>query len=110
MKKLITASCALIFCGQAFAAGEGYTLNYSAEDLKSVAGAKQVHGKILRTAREYCPSYFVTKDLSDRSACVADVVNDLVGQIDHPTLTAVHTNDKAMLASLTRQKRSSTSG
>lgn len=65
-----------------------YNLVYSTADFSSSAGVEALHKRILDTAKSHCPSYFVSRSMSDTRACVRDVVSDLVRVINNPMLTA----------------------
>ena len=73
-----------------------YTLVYSKSDFTNYQNVAELHKKIVRTARAHCPSYFTTRALADRNACVKDVVADLVRVIDNPKLTAYAEGDTSL--------------
>ena len=87
------------------ASAEDYTLSYSVAELNTQHGVQDVHKRIVKAARQYCPPYAETKSLDRRRDCVDDVVNDLVTKVAHPGLTQFHNNPDAVnVASATPAK------
>lgn len=97
MKRLIVAlvGVACFGFGQT-ALAEGYAVSYTKSELASVQGVKDVHARIVKVAKRYCPDYSVVKDLREVNACVADVVNDLVAKVDNPRLYSFHQGDDSV--------------
>ncbi len=105
MKRLIVAlmGVACFGFGQTVLA-EGYAVSYTQSELASVQGARDVHERIVKAAKRYCPEYSVVKDLREVNACVADVVKDLVAKVDHPRLYSYHEgDDNVRVASASRR-------
>jgi len=94
MKSLVVAlvGFAAVGLGQTASAGE-YAVSYSNQELTSVTGVENVHERIVRVARRYCPTYTQIRNIREVSACIADVVSDLVDKVDNPRLTSYHTDD-----------------
>ena len=67
-----------------------YEVRITPDRLQTLAGAESVHAMIKDTARKVCPSWSVQRDMAAIRACRADVVADIVGQINNPLLTSVH--------------------
>ena len=86
--KTIFAAFALTFAASAYAADDEYVLTYSADDFQSVETVKDLYQRVRNVARNHCPSYFRSRDLAGTTACVDDVVNDLIDNINHPALSA----------------------
>lgn len=97
MKKSATALfgiAAIGFASTAFA--DDYAMAYSSAELSSASGVKQVHERIVKVAKQYCPTYSQIRDHNDVAACVSDVVADLVSKVDHPRLTSYHEGDHSV--------------
>ncbi|MCR9260349.1 MAG: UrcA family protein [Pseudomonadaceae bacterium] len=97
MKKLATAlivTAAFGFSTNAIA--DEYAMAYSSTELTNSAGIKQVHERIVKVAKQYCPTYSQIRNHNEVAACVSDVVEDLVSKVDHPRLTSYHTGDESV--------------
>ena len=93
MKKLIVlAGFAVVGFGQTALADE-YAMAYTAKELSSVEGVKDVHARIVKVAKQYCPTYSQIRNHKDVQSCVDGVVADLVDKVDHPRLTNYHVDD-----------------
>ena len=110
MKRLVLAMVSVAFFGfgQAAMAGE-YAMSYSADELSSAPGVQDVHKRIVRTAKRYCPSSTKIRDAREARSCIADVVNDLVNKVDHPRLTSYHVNDGSVRVAATAARDSDNS-
>ena len=99
MKKVSIAFCAgLLLSAPAFAERE-YALEYSEQELATSEGVRELHARIVRTAKDYCPSYAETRQMRETAACVDDVVTDLVERVNHADLSALHQGrDKVRVA------------
>ncbi len=83
-----------------------YQLAYSAQDFQSVDTVKSLHERIVRTARQFCPTWYETGSISLVNICVNDVVDDLVGKIERPSLDAyVRGETEVRIAELVRKSR-----
>ncbi|XOV84871.1 MAG: UrcA family protein [bacterium] len=97
MKKLATALLVTAAFGiSSNAIADEYAVAYSSKELTSSAGVKQVHERIVKVAKQYCPTYSQIRNHNDVAACVSDVVEDLVSKVDHPRLTSYHTGDNSV--------------
>ena len=104
MKRLLIAVFTLV-SAQAFAA-EDYALKYGAVDFQSVETVKALHRRIVDTAKRTCPSYSEVRDVRFVSDCKQGVVDDLVGKIDRPSLSAtVEGVSEVRIAELIEQHR-----
>ncbi len=90
----LVAACML--SASAFAGPNEYSLVYSKSDFANYQSVADLHKKIVRTAKEHCPSYTVTRSLHDVNSCVTDVIDDLVRVIDNPQLTAYAEGDTSL--------------
>ncbi len=86
MKRLLVAAFTLV-SAHAFAADD-YGLTYSAVDFQSVETVKALHRRIVNTASRACPRYGVVKEVRVVRDCKQGVIDDLVGKIDRPALSA----------------------
>lgn len=73
-----------------YAETDEYMVAYSNAELTSPKGVEDVHARIVRAAKRYCPSYSQIRSVREVESCVADVVEDLVSKVDHPQLTSLH--------------------
>jgi UrcA family protein len=83
----------LIVCCIAQLAGAeagAYSLAYTVEGLQTPQGVATLHKRIVRTARDHCPTYREVGSIKDSRACVSEVVDDLIEKVDHEALTAYH--------------------
>ena len=94
VNKLIVAlvSIAVFGFGQTALADE-YAVSYSENELTNVSGVQGVHARIVKAAKQFCPTYSQIRNHKEVSACVADVVADLVEKVDHPRLSGYHAGD-----------------
>ena len=76
--------------GASAVAADEYVLSYSEKELANFAGVENVHTRIVKAAKQYCPSYSSVRSLADVRTCVDGVVEDLVAKIDHPKMTSYH--------------------
>lgn len=67
-----------------------YQVSYHKSELTTLAGVNDVHLRIQEVAKDHCPSFSLSRSLNLTRGCIAEVTDDLVNQIDHPELTAVH--------------------
>ena len=88
MKKVAVLIGGLLVSGMSYA--NDYSFSYSPSELETIESVQSLHGEIVETAKEHCPSYNSTRSLADRRNCVNDVVSDLVQKVDSPVLTAYH--------------------
>ena len=94
MKKLgVAAIGVLLFSANAVAGADEYVLTYSTNELSSAQGVGEVHERIVKAAKRYCPTYSVIRNMREVNACIDDVVNDLVSKVDHPRLSDYHAGD-----------------
>ncbi len=82
-------------CSQVALANE-YAMSYSNAELASADGVKDVHERIVKVAKLYCPTYSQVRNHREVRACVDEVVNDLVNKVDHPSLTSFHNTDNSV--------------
>ena len=99
---------AVLGFGQVAAAND-YAMSYSAQELSDVAGVQDVHKRIVRTAKRYCPTYTQIRDAREVRNCIADVMNDLVNKVDHPRLTSYHADDGSVRVAATSAQGSDNS-
>ena len=106
MKKIAIAfvGFAVLGFGQTALAKE-YAMSYSAQELTTAAGVKDVHARIVKVARRYCPTYTKIRDLKEVHQCVADVVEDLVTKVDNPQLTSYHAGDDGVRVATTESRQ-----
>ena len=84
-----------------------YQVAYSAQDFQSVDTVKSLHERIVRTATRFCPTHRLVGSISRVNDCVNDVVDDLVGKIERPSLDAyVRGETETRIAELIRNNRS----
>ncbi len=74
-------------------AADEYQLAYSKQELANAQSVQALHARVLRTAQDFCPSYFEVRDLRRVRGCVQEVADDLVSKIDHPRLTSLHSGE-----------------
>ena len=74
-----------------------YVLNYSYAELKTEAGRKAVLKRIVRTARQYCPSYSQVRSLKVVQECVDGVVADLVDKVEDRSFIAFVEHNQSLL-------------
>ena len=89
MSRTLFAAFALVIAGAASAGTNDYRFTYSNADFADVESVKALYARIAKTAREYCPGYLPTRNLSEMSRCRQEVTADIVASIDHAALTAV---------------------
>ena len=80
----------------AHAAGEEYLVSYSEVELTSAKGTEDVHARIVKAAKHYCPTYSQIRSHAEVKLCVEGVVEDLVSKVNHPTLTSLHESGSAI--------------
>ncbi len=104
MKRLLVAALTLV-SAQVLAADD-YTLKYGTVDFQSVETVKALHRRIVNTARRTCPSYGSVRNLRVVRDCKQAVIDDLVGKIDRPSLSAtVEGVGEVRIAELIEQHR-----
>lgn len=97
MKKLAAALIGIVSFGFTSAVfADDYAVAYSSQELTSATGVEQVHERIVKVAKQYCPTYSQIRNHNEVAACVKDVVADLVGKVDHPRLTSYHSGDNSV--------------
>lgn len=97
MKKLAAALIGIASIGFASASfADDYAVAYSSQELTSASGVEQVHERIVKVAKQYCPTYSQIRNHNEVAACVKDVVADLVEKVDHPRLTSYHSGDNSV--------------
>lgn len=100
MNKITLAAAALLVSSTASAAGQ--TFQWSATDLTTLDGVARTHQRIEATARHFCRNALSgTRGVGRYGECIQAVVDELVGGIDDPRLTAyAHTGtvDQSLLA------------
>ena len=96
MKKLIvaTVSIALFGLGGSAVANDEYVLSYESNELSTFAGVQDVHARIVKTAKQYCPTYSQIRSHADVKTCVDGVVADLVDKVNHPQLSGYHAGEE----------------
>ena len=112
MKKYASRTCAVAVLGITCFSAAGaiastgakeYQLAYGKQELTTHDGVVGLHERILRTAKQYCPSYSTVRSVRRVQTCVADVANDLVAKVNHPQLTSYHSGDGELrIAALAR--------
>ncbi len=75
-----------------------YELRVNPAQLNGLENVQSLHDQIQDTARRACPSFGNERDLREMRACREDVVADIVQQINHPLLTAVHLGEDAAVS------------
>lgn len=105
LKSVFVASS--LFLTTTAIADDEYGVTYKASELASAQGVSEVHARIVTVAKNYCPSYREAGSLRELKVCLVDVTNDLVGKINHPTLSSYHDRENGVeIANLTRQSPS----
>jgi UrcA family protein len=68
------------------------TVSYSDLDLTRAEGARTLYGRIRTAARRACSpeEYGIYSLRQNYRACVTEAVREAVGQVNQPTLTALH--------------------
>ena len=97
MKKIaiVFVGFAVLGFGQTALAQE-YAMSYSTQELSTAAGVKDVHARIVKVAKRYCPSYSEIRDQKEVDSCVAEVVADLVQKVDNAQLTSFNDGDEGV--------------
>ncbi len=80
----------------AHAASDDYVVSSSHTELTSAKGVEDVHARIVKAAKQYCPSYSQIRSHAEVRLCVDGVVEDLVSKVAHPTLTSLHESGSAI--------------
>ena len=70
------------------AAAEDYVVTYKHAELTNAQGVADVHNRIVKAAKRYCPTYLEIRSHADVQTCVEGVVRDLLAKVDSPTFTA----------------------
>jgi len=97
MKKSIIAFASVALFGLSqMAVADEYAVNYSAKELVSSEGVASVHERIVKAAKDYCPTYSQIRNHKDVQSCVDGVVNDLVNKVNHPRLSSYNANDNSV--------------
>ena len=97
MKKLfivmVSASCMAFGAAASADDPKNYALTYKADELSNYDGVRDVHARIVKAAKEYCPTYARIRSVREVNACIQDVVADLVAKVDHARLSSYHAGD-----------------
>jgi UrcA family protein len=97
VKKLVIAFASVALFGLSqMAVADDYTLSYSAKELANSDGVTSVHKRIVKAAKDYCPTYSQIRNVRDVQSCVDGVVDDLVNKVGHPRLSSYHANDNSV--------------
>ncbi len=80
----------------AHGASDDYMVSYSHAELTSAKGGENVHARIVKAAKQYCPTYTQIRSHAEVKLCVDGVVEDLVSKVDHPTLTSLQESGSAI--------------
>ena len=78
------------------ASADDYAVAYSPQELSSANGVEQIHERIVKAAKQYCPRYSQVRSSKEIKLCVDGVVQDLVDKVDHPQLTSLHQSGSAV--------------
>ncbi|NIP14664.1 MAG: UrcA family protein [Pseudomonadales bacterium] len=89
MSRTLFAAIALVIAGAASAESNEYRFAYNSTDFADVDSVKALYARIDKAARDYCPGYLPTRNLSEMSRCRAEVAADIVASIDNAALTAL---------------------
>jgi len=89
MNKLLIALLTISFAGTVAADADHYRLAYTTADFSDVASVEDLHERITRTARDYCPGYLPSKNLAETRRCVEEVTEEIVQSINAPALSAM---------------------
>ena len=101
--KSIVAVSGIVFATSAIA-GDEYSVTYKSSELANFEGVGEVHARIVNAAEDYCPTYQESDSLSETKACIAEVTQDLIEKISHPTLTSYHERESGVaVANVTRK-------
>ncbi len=97
MKKIAIAfvGFAVLGFGQT-ALAEEYAMSYSSQELSTAGGVKDVHERIVKVARQYCPTYSQIRNHKDVDACVDGVVADLVRKVNNAQLSSYHAGEEGV--------------
>jgi UrcA family protein len=101
MKSTFLAAVTLSLSAGAFAQSD-YSITYTQSELTSAAKVEALYDRIQKTARKNCPSYSLTRDLSARPKCIAEITQKLVESIDNPSLTAIARGEDSNMDLATR--------
>ena len=97
MKKLlmvmVSASCMAFGTAASADENEQYEVVYSANEMSNYDGVRDVHERIVKAAKQFCPTYSQIRSTREVNACIEDVVADLVAKVDHPRLSDYHAGD-----------------
>jgi len=93
-KSIIAIASVAIFSFSQMAMAEDYAINYSNKELSTGAGVANVHARIVKAAKQYCPTYSQIRNHKDVQNCVNGVVEDLVSKVNHPTLSDYDAGDR----------------
>ena len=95
MKKLVIAIASVaLFSLSQVAVADDYAVNYSTTELSSGAGVASLHARIVKTAKQYCPTYSQIRNTKDVQSCVNGVVEDLVSKVNHPILSDYNAGER----------------
>ena len=78
------------------AAAEDYVVTYKHAELTNAQGVADVHNRIVKAAKRYCPTYSQIRSNQEVQDCINDVVEDLVSKVNHPQLTSLHESGSAV--------------
>lgn len=97
MKKLlivmVSASCMAFGAAAGADENEQYVVTYAANELGNYDGVRSVHARIVKAAKQFCPTYSQIRSSREVNACIEEVVADLVAKVDHPRLSDYHAGD-----------------
>ncbi len=82
--------------GLAAHGADEYAISYSEKELTNSAGVEQVHERIVKAAKQYCPTYSQIRSHAEVKLCVDGVVEDLVQKVNHPQLSSLHESGSAV--------------
>lgn len=104
---LLTAATAVT----ASANADQYRFAYTTTDFKDVASVEQLHKRIARAARDFCPAYLPAKHLRETRNCISEVTAEIVASINNPALTALANGEPEQVRiAVDQHRRHSTSG
>ena len=90
----LAGAAALSFMSLSAASAADHHLQYNAQELETVYGAKNVYKRIAGVARAACGDEYrgakLVKYRSERDRCVAERVQELVATVDHPHVYEAH--------------------
>ena len=97
MKKFNLALIGVFVMGFGMSAvADEYVLTYSEKELATFGGVADVHARIVKAAKQYCPTYSQIRSHADVKTCVDGVVSDLVLKVNHARMTSFHSGDRGV--------------